>query len=900
MAVHAAKQVVTSPRRPAAAAGDPVLATKITAPDVPDWAVQRPRITKLIAQGTRWCPLTVVTGPVGAGKTMALALWAAAEPGPVAWVCLDKYNTRPRAFWSHVVAALRRSGVAAGVLPAAGRGRAAENLFLLRLATALAAQDPPVTLVLDDLHLITEPKVLNGLDFLVRSVGSSLRLVASSRADPLLPMHRYRLTGQLADIRGTDLAFSAAEAGLLLAQHGCALSADSFACLMQLTEGWAAGLRLAAISMAGHPDPDRFVRELHAEGSTLTGYLAEEVLNAQPPEVRELLLSTSILDRVNAEAASELAGNGQAARLLAALAQANTFVQPIGGGWYRYHALFAQMLRLTLKQERPGRIASLHRQAARWHERNGRITGAVRHATEAGDWQLAASMVIDGLAIGEVIEPRGAPSLADGFARMPRGEAWPQPQPHLVCAAADLSAGRPDPAAAALDAAERILERLPAGQEDAARLAAAMIRLTVSRRGGDLDAATGAIAGAEALIARISGGSLAQRAGIRAQVLFARGAVELWSGRFDEAARVLDSGVTAAVASGEEHIRIDCLSHLALAEALRGRLGRAAKLADQGTAPGTGDGHGPQDQQLKPAALAALAWVHLEHHELGAARSRLKQVDTALRTSPDRLIGAVACLTAAYSALAEGRAEVATQFVARARAAWSVPSWLEQRLNLAESRALAAGGDIEAALAAAKRAGGGSSPAAAVTLAHAWVAAGDGDNARCALAPVLTAHEGVPEWVRVQACLVDARLSYHRGDRVRGRRSLGCALRLAEREQLRLTFAMERSWIGPVLLHDPELAGAHQHLLRPAGRHGPLPAAAQAPSETAIPVVVPLTEREREVLRHVSIMLTTAEIASELFISTNTVKSHIKNICHKLATTHRGEAVRRARQLRMI
>ncbi len=901
MAVHAAKRVVASPRRPAAPAGDPILASMITAPDVPDWALRRPRITKLIAAGTRWCPLTVVTGPVGSGKTMALALWAAAEPGPVAWVCLDECNTRPGAFWSYVVAALGRSGVAvSGVLPGAARGRAAENVFLLRLASALAAHDPPVTLVLDGLHLITEPRILTGLDFLVRSAGSSLRLVASSRTDPLLPLHRYRLTGQLADVRGTDLAFSAAEAGLLLAQHGCALSADSLARLIQLTEGWAAGLRLAAISMAGHPDPDRVVKELHAEDSSLTGYLVEEVLNAQPPRVRELLLSTSILDQVNAEAASELTGSGQAGQILAALADANAFVQPVGGGWYRYHPLFAHMLRLTLKLERPDRIAALHRQAARWYERNGRLTRAVRHATEAGGWQLAASMVIDGLAIGEIIEPRAAPSLAGEFASMPRGEAWPQPQPYLVCAAADLSAGRPEAAAAALDAAEKILERLPAGQEDAARLAAAMIRLAVSRRSGDLDAATGAIACAEALIGRISGGRLARRAGMRAQVLFARGVVELWSGRLDEAARVLDSGLTAAAASAEEHLRIDCLSHLALAEALRGRLGRAARLAGQATVAGPGDGQGPQGQHLKPAALAALAWVHLEHHELRKARGRLKQVDTALRASPDRLIGAVACLTAACSALAEGRTEVATQFVARARSAWSVPSWLERRLNLAGSRALAAGGDIEAALAAAKRAGCGNSPEAAVTLAHAWVAAGDGDNARCALAPVLTAHEGVPEWVRVQACLVDARLSYHRGDRVQGRRSLRCALRLAEREQLRLTFAMERSWIGPVLQRDPELAGAHQHLLRPAGRHGPLLAAPQAPDETAIPVVEQLTEREREVLRHVSVMLTTAEIASELYISTNTVKSHIKNICHKLAATHRGEAVRRARQLRLI
>ena len=203
-----------------------------------------------------------------------------------------------------------------------------------------------MTLVLDDFHVITEPRVLNGLDFLVRNVGPSLRVVVSSRTDPPLPVHRYRLAGQLAEIRATDLAFSVAEAGLLLAQHGCTLSADSLEGLTRHTEGWAAGLRLAAISMAAHPDPDQFVvDDLLAEDSALTGYLVEEVFNAQPPEVRELLLSTSILEQVNAEAATELAGDEQAGRILRALAHANAFVQPIGGGWYRYHTLFAQVLR---------------------------------------------------------------------------------------------------------------------------------------------------------------------------------------------------------------------------------------------------------------------------------------------------------------------------------------------------------------------------------------------------------------------------------------------------------------------------------------------------------------------------------------------------------------------------
>ncbi|MGH3151505.1 MAG: hypothetical protein ACRDOB_12370, partial [Streptosporangiaceae bacterium] len=442
MTAHVANQAVTRTRRSPASAGDPIPAAKITAPSVPDWAVQRPRITKLIAQGTRWCPLTVLTGPPGAGKTMALALWAVAHPGAVAWVCLDKFDNRPGTFWLNVVAALRRSGVAIPKAWRAERGRPGDEVFLLRFAAALAAQDPPVTLVLDDLHLLTEPQILKGLDFVLRNVGPGLRLAVSSRMDPLLPLYRYRLAGELTEIRASDLAFSVAEAGLLLAQHGSTLTADLLESLTRRTEGYAAGLRLAAISLGSHPDPGQFIKELIAEDSALTGYLVDEVLNALPPEVREVLFSTSILEHVSADAAVELTGAEQAAGILTALVRTNAFIQPIGSRRYRYHPLFAEVLRLKLRRDYPDRVAILHQRAARWYQRNGLLTDAVRHAAQAGDWPLAAAAVIDGMAIGQILEPRGSQSLAEEFARMPPDEAWSVPQPHLVLAAVALSAGR--------------------------------------------------------------------------------------------------------------------------------------------------------------------------------------------------------------------------------------------------------------------------------------------------------------------------------------------------------------------------------------------------------------------------------------------------------------------------
>ncbi len=169
-----------------------------------------------------------------------------------------------------------------------------------------------------------------------------------------------------------------------------------------------------------------------------------EVLNGQPRQARDVLLDTSILDRVSAEAAIELVGTEQAAGILSALARANAFVQPIGSGWYRYHTLFAEVLRLKLRREHPDRITALHQRAARWFQRNGQLTDAVQHATQAGDWQLAAGLVIEDLAISQILDPRGGQVLAGEFASMPPGQPWTRSQPHLVTAAAALSAGQPE------------------------------------------------------------------------------------------------------------------------------------------------------------------------------------------------------------------------------------------------------------------------------------------------------------------------------------------------------------------------------------------------------------------------------------------------------------------------
>jgi len=866
-----------------------ILRSKITMPAAPDWAVPRPRLDQLIADGVQG-PLTALVGPPGIGKTLAMASWAAGNQSwsPVAWVTLDEFDNRPRVLWSYVTSALRRAGVA---VPHASWSRACvdtmDHEFLVRLAAALAAAKPPVLLILDDLHLLTDRTALQGLTYLMRNAPQGLRVMVASRIDPLLPLHRFRLTGELTEIRVDQLAFSVPEAGLLMAQHDVALRQDALECLTERAEGWAAGLRLAAISMREHPDPEQFVKEFVAEDSPVVGYLVEEVLNAQPPGIRDLLLRTSILDSFDIGIANELS-DGHAGNDASDLVRANAFVLPAGAGWYRYHALLADVLRLKLRHESPDLVPGLHRRAAGWYQRNGLLTQAVRHAAAAGDWQLAARIVVGELAVGQLTQTTGDHSLADEFTRMRPAQAWTRPEPLLVAAALALAEDRP--ASTWLAAAAGMLGALPPAEASPARLAAAQVRLAMSRRSGDLGSMAAAVAEAQAMLAALPTAVVARCPWIGAQVLAGRGAVELWSGHLGEAAGTFEAAIAAVPAADITHERAACLGYLALADALRGRLNRAASTAGEAErlpAP------------VSPAAHVALAALHVERNELRQAHGELKRAEGALRLDPDRLTGTIACLVAARKALAEGHPDGAVEIVRKARHGGPLPYWLERRLAMLESRACAAAGDAASALDAAGRADPASLDAA-VTQAHAWLAAGDPQAARKSLAGHRERAEAVPDHVRLEAWLATARISYGTGDRAEGRRSLQRALRLGEPERLRLPFALERAWLRRVLRADHDLAHVYRDLLEP-DLVGPAQEPAQQPGGREAPVMLePLSSREREVLQYAAEMLDTTEIAAVLFISVNTVKSHLKSIYRKLAVTHRGEAVRRARQLRIL
>ncbi len=872
----------------------PLLESKITVPALPRWVIPRPRLTERIMGGAA-TPLTVVTGPPGAGKTTALASWAAAgtAPGQVAWVTLDDYDNRPGSFWSYIAAALDRAGVAVpGGVPAGSGGD--DRGYSRRLASALARQPLPVVLVLDDLHSITAFRLLEELAGVLRYAQPGLRLIAAARADPLLPLHRYRMAGELTDIRAAELSFTVPEAAQLMTQHGITLPAETLELIIKRVAGWAAGLRLTALSLDNHPDPALVIKNLTAEDSAITSYLVAEVLDAQPAATRDLMLTASILDRVSADLAAELAGDDQAVGALTALVRSNAFVEPLGGGWYRFHSLLAEVLRLMLQRESPGRVPRLHQRAARWYLRAGLAGQAAAHLAQLTDWPLTAEIAVDELAVGDLLEPGASSPPADRLRQLPRPVAAPHDQPPqslLAAAALRLSDGQDQDCAGLLAAAERLLRQLPAGQGITSRLAAAQIRFGAARRSGDLDGARSAAAQARAMFDQLPDDLRSRHPRTHARVLAARGAVDLWSGNMAAAATAF--AAAAAAAPEGSHEQAACRGHLALTEALRGRLNSAVELAAAATAPPFG--------RSVPAASLALALVHLQRHEPAAWHRRLGQANAALRVRPDRLTSALACLTGARAALAGGRGPVAADLLRLARHDWSPPPWLDHLLTVTESHVHAAAGDIQAALDAAARAGTGAALDARVARARAWLAAGNLRAARQALAG---SDGGAPDTgTLIQAHITEALISYRGGDPAQGRCCLERAIRLGEPEGYRLPYLTDWAWIRPVLRQDPDLASAFSRLSpggqAPGGGRTARPASASA-APPALVITEPLSDREREVLQRACSLLSTEELAGELYISINTVKSHLKSIYRKLGAAGRRDAIQRARQLKLI
>ena len=384
----------------AAAERDVLLATKLHVPGPRPGFVPRPRLADRLDEGLGR-GVVLVCAPAGSGKTALLSGWARCGQRPAAWLSLDAGDNDPARFWRHAVAALDRvcPGIAERVGPLLGPPPPPSFEGLVTaLINELAAQPGAgeVALVLDDYHLIGSQPVHASLAFLLEHRPPGLHPVLASRADPPLALARLRGRGQLAELRAAELRFTASEAAAMLREAaGADLPDAAVAALTDRTEGWAAGLQLAALSLRGQADVAGFVAAFTGSNRYVLDFLAEEVLERQSEQVRAFLLETSVLERLSGPLCDTVTGRTGSQALLEQVERAGLFLVPLDEvrGWWRYHHLFADLLRARLEQEQPGRVPVLHRNAATWYEQRGLADDAIRHAVAAGEMTWAARLI---------------------------------------------------------------------------------------------------------------------------------------------------------------------------------------------------------------------------------------------------------------------------------------------------------------------------------------------------------------------------------------------------------------------------------------------------------------------------------------------------------------------------
>ncbi|HET8754539.1 MAG TPA: AAA family ATPase, partial [Solirubrobacteraceae bacterium] len=514
--------------------------------------VERPRLLTLLEQRN---PVTLVCAPAGSGKSALLASWLAAADAPVAHVAVERDESDATRFWTQVMNALRSSGAVAegsALATLAPAPLGGQDELLERLQTGLDDLAGPVVLVIDDLHHLTSGEALRGLDRLLGRVPAELRVILAGRRDPPLALHRLRLAGELTEIRAADLQFTADEAGALIGGAGVTLDAADLARLNERAEGWAAGLRLAAMSLARHDAPSRFVAEFSGSERTIADYLLGEVLSTQPPEIRHLLLRTCVLERVNGPLADLLTGRDDGTRLLHELERANAFVVAldVGRTWFRYHHLLADLLRLELRREAAGEIEPLHRAAARWHADHGNAIEATRHAQLGGDVELATELL--GRHWVHVVLDGEETTLRGLLAALPADLADTDAEIAAITALDRLAEGRWSEADALIAAGERALATVPAERRRRAETALATVELFRARRLGDMDVVV------DGATARVHD----DNPEAAALGLLNLGIAETWTLRLDDAEHHLRQSLQLARTVGRAYVEVGCLTAL--------------------------------------------------------------------------------------------------------------------------------------------------------------------------------------------------------------------------------------------------------------------------------------------------------------------------------------------------
>ncbi len=873
-------------------------------PRMPAATVSRQRLFDAVDVGVQ-DSLTLVAAPAGSGKSALLSSWIAAgrAPGPVAWLSFDGGDVDPGRFWSALIDTLSHAtGDARLRAVGAGPGETMDTAVVLpALVDALGLRVEPIVLVLDEFHEAADA-VQADLARLVRFPPPALRLVIVTRADPELGLGRLRLEGRLAEIRARDLAFTLRETAELFAAHEVTVASDDLARLWQRTEGWAAGLCLAALSLRDHPEPARFVERFAGTDAAVSDYLVSEVLARQPPDLRDFLLRTSIADPICGELADALTGSSNGQQVLGRLEHGGALLTALDehGIWYRYHALFAELLRAELRARDGDRVDELHRRAAAWLAGRGDDAAALRHVAAAHAWDLGADLVverwIDLLIDGEIA------TLRPIIGAMPRERIAACPELSLAFGAALLALGKQEQADAVLRGADGGEARVPAERRSHFAAAVAAIRLYEGRIRGDPAPALREAQQRLAAHRELRGDEAT--AALRSLVLTQLGIAELWTGDLDAAVADLERARAVAAEEGGHRTVLGATAYLALASLIRGEFTRAVRRADDALA--VAELHGWARSEPAGAALCVLAAVSIQRHQLDDAERLLAEAAVALRDTRDRPLRSVHALNRVLLLSDRGDKDAALALLQATREQlgdWPVLAPMRNFVTAQEGLLRAANGEAEAGRALLERAGRAIRGSVTVANATARLDLRDGKpaQARATLGPHLDdgACNGSPLPERAEAWLLDALAADALAEHDAAAQSLERALDLAEPAGLRRILVVQGAAAGPLLRRHGRYGTAHPAMIgealdavERAGRTGSRPAPAL--------LAEPLSEREQAILRYLPTMMSNQEIAGELFVSVNTVKTHLKAIYRKLEAPGRREAVSRARDLGLM
>ena len=846
--------------------------------------------------------MTILSAPAGSGKTSLLRAWAdrPGQPHGLAVLQVQRDQHDAQQFWLALLDAVRH---ASGTTSRAEQPAATPDFngpaMVDRVLSELADARDGITLVIDDLHELHSPEALAQLTRLLTNLPANVHAMLATRRDLRLELHRLRLAGELAELRGAELRFTERETRELLDASGIALSDAGVALLHQRTEGWAAGLRLAAISLAGHPDPERFVAEFSGSDRTVAEYLLAEMLDRQPDEIQQLLLGTSLLDRVNGELADLLTGRPGSERILLELEDANAFVVSLDPErrWFRYHHLLGDFLRLELRRTRPEEVPVLHRRAAGWFTRHGQVADAIRHTQAAGDWSEAARLLADhSFSLTLDGQAQTIQALVRAF---PQGAA-DDPELALVRAADDLLHGHLDEAAAHLAVAETYVKTAPPDRQRRLRVAVVSLKLGLARRRGHL---AGIVEQARFLASPVTGESdedIALDSDLRAVALMNLGTLEAWSLGLEDAERHLQEGAILARQIGRPYLEVGCLAQLGFASRIRSfattrqRCQEAIALAER---------HGWGAEPIVAPALVTLAANLVWTGEFDEGERWLQRTAQALQTDAGPGITQLLHLATGrlhagrgrhHEALEELRAaeHLQSQLAGSHALASQVTGWM-----LATQARLGQAGQARATLAALTEE---QANAGEIRNARAVICLAEGDpaGALSALADVLDGTAPVIGYVTVVEAQLLAALAHRAlGDQRAANQATERALGLAEPDRLVLPFAMTGA--GELLEALPRHETAHAALVADIldVLHG---ASLTANDQSSPPQTEALSPSELRVLRYLPTNLSRPEIAGELSVSVNTVNTHVRNIYAKLQARDRSSAVQRARELRLL